>query len=52
MRTFLSMNSDEPYQVALAAAQRVYRYHHPEDSKLDANLTVERWISETRHAVH
>lgn len=47
MRTFISM-SDEPYNVALQAAQRVYRYHHPEDSKIDAHLTVERWINETR----
>ncbi len=29
---------------AVEAAYRVYRYHHPEDSKGDARLTVERWI--------
>lgn len=47
MRTYKSM-SDEPDHVALEAAQRVYRYHHPEDSKSDAHLTVERWVNETR----
>ncbi len=47
MRTYQAM-SDEPDHIALEAAQRVYRYHHPEDSKLDAHLTVERWVNETR----
>lgn len=47
MRTFISM-SDEPHHVALEAAQRVYRYHHPEDSKADAHLTVESWVHENR----
>ena len=45
MRTYKSM-SDEPDFVALAAAKRVYRFHHPEDSKLDAGLTVERWVNQ------
>ena len=45
MRAFVSM-SDEPYQIALEAAQRVYRFHHPEDTKSDAHLTVESWINE------
>lgn len=48
MRTYKSMCSDEPESIALEAAQRVYRYHHPEDSKIDAHLTVERWVNETR----
>lgn len=47
MRTYTSM-SDEPDHIALAAAQRVYRFHHPEDSKMDAHLTVERWVNEER----
>lgn len=34
-----------PKQVVLEAAQKVYRFHHPEDSKHDAMLTVERWIA-------
>ncbi|MFN3701221.1 MAG: hypothetical protein ACK4VI_06840 [Alphaproteobacteria bacterium] len=45
MRTFKSMMSDEPFNVALEAAIRVYRYHHPEDKKHDAHLTVERWVN-------
>jgi len=39
---------DEPDHVALKAAQRVYRFHHPEDTKVDAHLTVERWVNENR----
>lgn len=45
MRTYKSMMRDEPHHIAMEAAQRVYRFHHPEDSKEDAHLTVERWIS-------
>ena len=45
MRTFSGM-SDEPYNIALAASIRVYRHHHPEDSKKDAHLTVESWINQ------
>lgn len=44
MRTFKGM-SDEPMHVALEAAQRVYRYHHPEDPVHIAHLTVERWVN-------
>lgn len=44
MRTYKSL-SDEPHHVAMEAAQRVYRHHHPEDSKEDAHLTVERWVT-------
>ncbi len=44
MRTFEGM-SDEPQNIALEAATRVYHYHHPEDSKSDAFLTVQRWTS-------
>jgi len=46
MRTYKSMVSDEPAHVAMEAAQRVYRFHHPEDSLADAHLTVERWVNE------
>lgn len=38
------MEAGQPEQVALAAAKIVYRYHHPEDSKSDGALIVERWI--------
>jgi hypothetical protein len=47
MRTYKAM-SDEPHHVALQAAQRVYRHHHPEDSPDEANLTVERWVADQR----
>lgn len=45
MRTFSSM-SDEPRHIAMQAALRVYRYHHPEDNRLDSKLTVESWINQ------
>jgi hypothetical protein len=45
MRTFSGM-SDEPNHVALEAAIRVYRHHHPEDTKKDAILTVESWVNQ------
>lgn len=35
----------EPLCTALEAAQIIYRYHHPEDSKEDAHLTVESWVT-------
>lgn len=44
MRTFKGMSS-EPRHVALEAAQRVYRFHHPEDTIHAAHLTVERWVN-------
>ncbi|MEM7650794.1 MAG: hypothetical protein AAF204_01770 [Pseudomonadota bacterium] len=47
MRTYKGM-SDEPDHIAMEAAKRVYRYHHPEDSAEDASLTVERWITDER----
>lgn len=35
---------------AMEAAYRVYRNYHPDDSKEDSRLTVERWIlSRTTH---
>lgn len=47
MRTYKAF-SDEPYHVAMDAARRVYRYHHPEDNIEIAHLTVERWINQSR----
>lgn len=47
MRAYHALN-DEPQATAFDAALRIYRYHHPEDSKKDAKLTVERWIHEER----
>ena len=47
MRTYKSLD-DVPEAIAMQAAKRVYRFHHPEDSKLDSAITVERWINESR----
>lgn len=47
MRTYLSLGK-LPEHVAMEAALRVYRHHHPEDSKHDSALTVERWVHEER----
>ncbi len=46
MRTYQGM-SDEPENIALEAAARVYAYHHPEDKKADVFLTVQRWVTGT-----
>ncbi len=35
--------------MALDAAKRVYRHHHPEDSVEIAGLTVERWVAGALH---
>lgn len=43
LRTYKGM-SHEGGNIALMAAIRVYRHHHPEDSVQDAQLTVERWV--------
>ena len=40
------VESGEPQRVALDAAKVVYSYHHPEDTKSDKALTVERWVNE------
>lgn len=45
LRTYKSMlASHAPEPVAKEAAIRVYRYHHPEDPKNAAHLTVESWV--------
>ena len=44
LRTYASMR-DEPQHIAIEAARLVYSYHHPEDSKEDAFLTVQRWVT-------
>ncbi len=40
------LGAGQPKLVALEAATMVYSYHHPEDSKHDQALTVERWINQ------
>lgn len=45
LRAYSEMLSGEvPHNVAMEAAVRVYRYHHPEDAPDAAGLIVERWI--------
>ncbi len=47
MRAYGSLRkSGVPQSFALDAARIVYGYHHPEDSKEDQCLTVERWINQ------
>lgn len=38
------LQSGASQKSALDAAYRVYRNYHPEDSKEDSRLTVERWV--------
>lgn len=47
MRTYDELLQDRvPDEIALEAAQRVYRFHHPEDTLSEANLIVERWVQQ------
>lgn len=39
------LSAGHPEVCAMQAAKIVYHYHHPEDPKDDAALTVERWVS-------
>jgi len=39
----------EPENIAMTAAKRVYKHHHPEESAAQANLTVERWVAGSIH---
>lgn len=52
MRTYKAMKKDEPETIALEAAIRVYRHHHPEDCIETAHLTVERWVCQTGGRFH
>ena len=45
MNTYSKLIEDTPHCIALQAAARVYAYHHPEDKKGDAFLTVQSWIT-------
>ena len=47
MRTYSGLiEAGRPETIALEAAKIVYGYHHPEDTKADQSLTVERWVNE------
>ena len=40
------ISSGQPVHIARDVAINVYSYHHPEDSKADQALTVDRWVNE------
>lgn len=40
------LDAGQPESVAQEAAKIIYAYHHPEDTKIAAALTVERWLHE------
>ena len=40
------VEAGQPESIALEAAKIVYNHHHPEDTKADQALTVERWVNE------
>ncbi len=47
MRTYSNLiKAGRPDTIALEAAKIVYGYHHPEDTKANQALTVERWVNE------
>ena len=48
LKTYHEMTGEHelPNTFALQAAYRVYRFHHPEDTKETARLKVESWIHE------
>ena len=43
------IKAGEPETIAMMAAKRVYKHHHPEDSIQERNLTVERWVAGALH---
>ena len=42
------VEKNNPPSMAIDAAYHVYRFHHPEQTKSDSRLIVERWV----HADH
>jgi hypothetical protein len=49
-RAYFSMvKAGRPANVAIEAARIIYQYHHPEDPRDVAHLTVERWVNEGRY---
>ena len=40
--------SGQSHHIARDVAISVYSYHHPEDSKANQMLTVDRWVNEGR----
>lgn len=52
MCAYKCLMSDEPHCVAMEAAERVYRFHNPKDSKECAALVVERWVASETDQIH
>lgn len=46
------LSSGAAEKEAFDAAYRIYRYHHPLDTKEDSHLTVERWIYTEQARAH
>jgi len=40
------------HKTAIAAAMKIYNYHHPEDSLEDSQITVERWVVAQSQILH
>lgn len=50
MRTYRGLvDAGQPETIAQEAAEIVYSYHHPEDTKHDRALTVQSWIHAQHH---
>jgi len=45
LRAYKELIKSMPRSNAVEAAEMIYGYHHPEDSKQDRQLIVERWIN-------
>ncbi len=47
MRAYSAMiGAGQPPNIAQDVAITVYSYHHPQDTKANQSLTVERWLNE------
>lgn len=42
------VSRNNPQSLAIEAAYNVYRFHHPEQTKSDSRLIVERWVTADR----
>jgi hypothetical protein len=43
------VSTGQPEIIALDAAKRVYKHHHPEDTRDIRDIVVERWVA---HSIH
>lgn len=40
------------HKKAMDAAIKIYKFHHPDDSKEDVQITVERWVIAQSGEIH